>query len=612
MSTIEKITKNFTQKIKDQIDNGLIPENIDINKALLYATEKNNYEAIVKLLDLGASFYYTNNQHMNAFLITTNLKILKLFHKRGADLSRTNTYGYTKLIYAVKYNNDAEIVDYILSMGSHPNQTSVQSNVSPLMFACENLNFEHVKLLVSAGANVNHIDSNGRYTPLLKTCMSSFRNKEKSIEILKFLIENGVDIYHKNNKKICALLYSLEYNNNEIFKIILEKYEHYINFNKFLDICINKKNLEIFELLVENGGIILSINEKMLRVAERQNLDFLKYLEKKGANLNYVDKNGDNIITICSKYFYQTNDEFTEYIFSKGINVSQINKDGNNALINSCKCGNFKFIKYLLKTEYPLFIKDSQLKSPITYLFEKKYNEILKYFIDFFLSNNNISKISQLLFQTIIFDNFEILKYLYIKKINFNVLIKEPNKYMTPLIMSIEKKRYNMIRFLIEYCKSPINYITPGGSSAITISVYSVYTDIMYYLLSKGACINTTLLCLFKKNKTETDYCKSVFFMFFNEYEHGNFKVNIIKNILKMGANIYYVNINGRNALLNACECGNFEVVKFLLDEYNFDLNHIDIDGKTALIHASSYGNVNVVNLLLKEIGYVKVKRSRY
>ena len=54
--------KNFTKKVKENIDNGIISEGVDINKALIYATEKKYYDTIIKLLDLGASFYYTNNK----------------------------------------------------------------------------------------------------------------------------------------------------------------------------------------------------------------------------------------------------------------------------------------------------------------------------------------------------------------------------------------------------------------------------------------------------------------------------------------------------------------------------------------------------------------------
>ena len=92
-------------------------------------------------------------------------------------------------------------------------------------------------------------------------------------------------------------------------------------------------------------------------------------------------------------------------------------------------------------------------------------------------------------------------------------------------------------------------------------------------------------------------------------------------NIEKIKANLYdnrhnkdYVNIvdeYGRNALMLACENGNIEVVKLLL-EANADIDIVDEYGNSALMYAKRYKHTEIIELLNKCNNYVIFNGKKY
>jgi len=80
--------------------------------------------------------------------------------------------------------------------------------------------------------------------------------------------------------------------------------------------------------------------------------------------------------------------------------------------------------------------------------------------------------------------------------------------------------------------------------------------------------------------------------------EKGDSVIQIVKRLLKMGANVDYKNATGRTPLMAASEKGALRVVRTLLEK-SPDLEAADVSGYTALSLASQEGYEGIVKRLL-------------
>ena len=83
-------------------------------------------------------------------------------------------------------NGHLKIIELLLRFGANPRLENLKGE-NALTLACMQENFEICEKLIVAGADVNHLDKNGR-TPLLK----SARHNSNS-DILQLLLKHGAD-----------------------------------------------------------------------------------------------------------------------------------------------------------------------------------------------------------------------------------------------------------------------------------------------------------------------------------------------------------------------------------------------------------------------------------
>ena len=62
-------------------------------------------------------------------------------------------------------------------------------------------------------------------------------------------------------------------------------------------------------------------------------------------------------------------------------------------------------------------------------------------------------------------------------------------------------------------------------------------------------------------------------------------------------------NIRGLSALHSACECGHLEIVRYLLEERNYDIELRDKVGNAPIHYAAYGGGLNVVRYLIDNRG---------
>ena len=246
-------------------------------------------------------------------------------------------------------------------------------------------------------------------------------NGHYSIELLKFLLENGADPY-------------IEYMDLPVLYRLL-------NFFAENPISNCSKAIEIFNLFASTPEIDFSKQHRALAppftYLFRKNFDYLngkydanyipqsviKTFIEKGVNVNTFDQDGNNLMIFA----VQTNNEdLQNYLISKGINIQRKNKSGHDAMYSAIIGDNIDAVKNILKTGYilsPLKIKEIGASSIIN----KKNSELLKLITDeSFKYVNNYNQAKQFM---LIFDESKervLENYSFISKIFENIIDSIP------------------------------------------------------------------------------------------------------------------------------------------------------------------------------------------
>ena len=245
------------------------------------------------------------------------------------------------------------------------------------------------------------VDKNG-YSPLH---LSSQILSKQNIE---YFLSLGFDI----NQTTLSPPFSNIKNRNCFQIAILTQCKNNIN---------NVNNLIEFLDYLESKGVDIhhldyhSQNAFLLAIKANSSIEFLNYLIKKGINVNQVNDKGMNAILIALKMFrnykrYNSSKlriEFVNFLVNNGVsNLHKIDINNRNSISYSVACGDLKLIKYF-ENEKGVEIEKSNLL--IDYINNTKEVEI----------------------------NFELLKYLFDKGVDFNSIDKEGNNF---LLILIEKK----------------------------------------------------------------------------------------------------------------------------------------------------------------------------
>ena len=174
---------------------------------LTLAIKTGNIEIINFLIDHGADINqmdrYSQNTPLTTAISHANPDIVQLLIQAGANINQVEGLDFTPLARSIigyrlssqeEQRNLLKIMRILIDHGANVSQSSSRGNVL-LIEAVDNESVEIAKLLIDAGADINQIDANGYdWTPLTKAIAASYTN------IVKFLIENGVDIYKKDGQ----------------------------------------------------------------------------------------------------------------------------------------------------------------------------------------------------------------------------------------------------------------------------------------------------------------------------------------------------------------------------------------------------------------------------
>lgn len=242
-SPIEVVSKKKNYKIvKLLIIEGKINLN-DYKYLLLNATFKNDKILAKILLENGADpnvqFNYEKsrkNTSLNHAVINNNFNMAELLLKYKANPNIKNRRGNTPLSIAVKKDN-YNMVKLLLKYDANPNIQD-KKGISPILFAVNNEYYDIAKLLIKRGKT----DININKTILHKAVI------ENNKTMIKFLLNNKVNINMQDRYGNTALHEAVKHNNYEITVLLL-----YYGANYFIP---NYNGLRPYNIAVKNKIIL--------------------------------------------------------------------------------------------------------------------------------------------------------------------------------------------------------------------------------------------------------------------------------------------------------------------------------------------------------------------
>ena len=210
--------------------------------------------------------------------------------------------------------------------------------------------------------------------------------------------------------------------------------------------------------------------------------------------------------------------------------------------------------------------------------------------------NDHYDHFGSLLYTAVLFGKIEIVKFL----IKQGVDPKNGSEFSIPLIKAVKKGQFEIVDYLYnltEYTEQEltdafvasaschlkilkyflnkgvnINSLHSEGYNALSASMAYDNRECFYYLLDKGAKINYVWT-----NKKGEKIIKNAIFPAIHKG-----KMDIIKHLLKIGANKYSVDSDGNTLLHTAATGLNPEVIHYLV-KIGLDVNAKNKEGHTAL-----------------------------
>ena len=263
-------------------------------------------------------------------------EIVELLIDSGADVQRPSPFGWTPLHFSYDF---PETTRLLLKSGADVNSVKEDGN-TPLYLAVSNNYPEVVKVLLS-------------YSPDMEiTVTEDFEKRNFSaltaavvngnVEVTRLLLEAGANVNHQNHLKDAPLHYAVAENHGEVLRVLME-YNPKIDLvdndgDTPLNCILSDTSITIAKILV-NGGADCNARNKdqntpICTAVLFENTDILNYLTKK-AELDIIGgKRGGPLHIAC----YLCKLPLVKILVNAGANVDLNDPAVGTPLQSACRC----------------------------------------------------------------------------------------------------------------------------------------------------------------------------------------------------------------------------------------------------------------------------------
>jgi ankyrin repeat protein len=307
--------------------------------ALQKASLNGHIAVVAYLLDHGADIYHTNNMGQASILLAARrgfAELVQFLINKGADLHRPSTNNWTPLHLSYDF---AEVTRVLMENGADANR--VMRHYTPLYLAANENYIETVKVLLSFNPDLE-IEYDGEDDQTGYTALTIATVKGHT-DVVRLLLEAGANVNHRSKHNYFPLEWAVSSNKEDIVRILME-YNTELNLvDDDGDAALNcigpSTSLAIAKLLINRGADPEIRNNQgntpLCKAVMCNNLDIVKYLIAKKAELNITGGlNGGPLHIAC----YQSNLGLVRILATAGADVNLVDPLVGTPLQSACRC----------------------------------------------------------------------------------------------------------------------------------------------------------------------------------------------------------------------------------------------------------------------------------
>ena len=185
------------------------------NEILLWAVANNTNKKVIEyLINTGLNINLARPEGGETALLIAaknpNIKIFKMLIEKGGNIRDVDSNNNNALHIAAVCNENPSFIEYLLDNGFSLKDKDKFGNTA-VFGASRNININVIKTMVSRGGDLKETDNYG-HTILMYLFRNAHNrdNSDISLEMVKYLLENGVDVNARNNINQTALMFAVD------------------------------------------------------------------------------------------------------------------------------------------------------------------------------------------------------------------------------------------------------------------------------------------------------------------------------------------------------------------------------------------------------------------
>jgi len=543
------------------------------------------------------------------------LDLVRKYIESGAPIDMPGNDGATAL-HSAAQNGFVSIVAELLRAGADPNiQTPM--GFTPLMSASESGSTEIISLLIGSGANVEAINAGG-WTPLhiavsrghlsaaqyliekgIPVDSSTAIEHETALEmackrgdaiIVEMLLAKGADPNRFNEPSAGAMFRAVMSDSIACVKLLLRfgaKVEG-TNFESGTPLltAVNDRRLEMVSLLLEAGADPNYAKDKLpfsplLSAIRSEHHDILNRLLVAGSDVNRLQPNGETAIhaaalhakgsikivqslleagknphiltsygqTVLHRAALGSNEAALVLFLEQGVNPNHQDRDGSTALHFAISSGSGNRIIELLSAVTFETLEDAGGFTPLLLALALGRKRVVDVLLEAGVSPFQTSSIGITSLSAASSGNQEVLEDL-LKRITEQQRIED---LPGAIIRSAQHGRTEIISILSK-CGASVDVIDEHGLTPLMYTCWHGHQFAVEVLLSLGA----------DPNFVSGDKWTAIYFACLGDkQERKSEACDIVKQLLRAGANLQHRDTLGRSVVDIAEECGAVELTAF-------------------------------------------------